>query len=86
MRRIPKHIETNFVKKLQPTFSSVNYRIGTIPNLHSLIPMSQSAHKPIFGLKAKDGVRGAHFNKVKDAEAIFESVASRMVENLGALS
>lgn len=86
MKRIPKHIETNFVKKLQPAYSSVNYRIGTIPNLHSLIPMSQSAHKPIFGLKAKDGVRGAHFSKVKDAEEIFEGVATRILENLSALA
>src|SRR5690606_9229710 len=77
--------EANFVKKLQPSFRNVDYRIGTIPNLHSLIPMSQSAHKPIFGLKAKDGVRGAHFNKVKDAEAIFEAVADRIVENLEAM-
>lgn len=86
MRKIPRYIEGNFVKKLQPSAPHVNYSIGTIPNLHSLIPMSQSAHKPIFGLKAKDGVRGAHFNKVKDAEDIFEKVAQRVIENLSSLS
>jgi len=82
MRRIPKHIESNFVKKLQPSYANVDYRIGTIPNLYSLIPMSQSAHKPIFGLRAKDGVRGAHFSKVKDAENIFEAVTSKILKNL----
>lgn len=85
MKRIPKYIETHFVKKLQPEFGEIDYRIGTIPNFHSLIPMSQSAHKPIFGLKAKDGVRGAHFNKVKEAQDIFGTVAARMTENLGLL-
>jgi hypothetical protein len=33
-------------------------------------------------LKAKDGVRGAHFNKVRDAEAIFKKVSAQLQQNL----
>lgn len=83
MRNIPKTIQEHFVKKLERNAPNINYEIGTIPNLHSLIPMSQSARKPIFGLKAKDGVRGAHFNKVKDAERIFGGVAEQLLKNIG---
>jgi cellulose biosynthesis protein BcsQ len=87
MRRIPKTIKTYFVDKLKYSNSkSINYEIGTIPNLYSLIPMSQTAHKPIFALRAKDGVRGAHFNKVREAEGIFKSIVSRLTLNLEALS
>lgn len=86
MKRIPKIIKTNFVDKLQIKESNLTYEIGTIPNLYSLIPMSQTAHKPIFALKAKDGVRGAHFNKVRDAEGIFEDVASQLLKNIKELS
>lgn len=82
MKRIPKTIKSYFVDKLQKTKSKVHYEIGTIPNLYSLIPMSQTAHKPIFALKAKDGVRGAHFNKVRDAEAIFKKVSAQLQKNL----
>jgi cellulose biosynthesis protein BcsQ len=86
MRRIPKSINTNFVERLGSIKIKYKYEIGTIPNLYSLIPMSQTAHKPIFSLRAKDGVRGAHFNKVRDAEEIFRGVATRLIENVRELS
>ncbi len=85
MQKIPTYIESNFRKKLQPNANRVEYALGTIPNLFSLIPMSQSAHKPIFALKAGDGVRGAHFSKVRDAQGIFESVANRVMKNISEL-
>jgi len=55
------------------------YEIGTVPNLFSLIPMSQSHNKPVFELKANDGVVGAHFAKVKDADEIYGSVTSNIL-------
>jgi hypothetical protein len=48
--------------------------------------MAQTAHKPIFGLKAKDGVRGAHFNKVRDAHDNFEAVTTQLLRNIEDLS
>ena len=86
MRRIPKSVKQHFVDKLQSSEEDIVYEIGTIPNLYSLIPMSQTAHKPIFALKAKDGVRGAHFSKVKDAETIFKKVANQLLKNISSLS
>ncbi len=83
MKRIPREISKYLADKSLNI--EVDYNLGEIPNLYSLIPMSQSAHKPIFGLKAKDGVRGAHFNRVKDAEEIFEIIANRMIKNINKL-
>ncbi len=85
MRRVPSSIETNFVKVLQPKKKSLDYRLGSVPNLHSLVPMAQVARKPIFELKAKDGVVGAHFTKVKDSRDLFEEVAERFLANVQAL-
>ncbi len=56
-----------------------DYEIGTVPNLFSLVPMSQSHHTPIFGLTARDGVVGAHFSKVKDSKDIFKRVAQGLL-------
>ena len=86
MKRIPKNIKTHFVNKLQSQETNIKYEIGSIPNLYSLIPMSQTAHKPIFLLKAKDGVRGAHFNKVRDAEAIYSKVSDQLLKNVAELN
>ncbi|MBB1250779.1 ParA family protein [Rhizobium sp. G21] len=56
------------------------FEIGTVPNLFSLVPMSQSSHSPIFELTAGDGVVGAHFAKVKEAKYIFSVVAQEFLE------
>lgn len=58
------------------------FEIGTVPNLFSLIPMSQSNNTPVFELSSKDGVRGAHFAKVKDAGRIFELVTQNLLERI----
>lgn len=61
---------------------SIDYELGTIPNFNSIIPLSQSAHKPAFDLTSADGVVGAHFAKVKDFDDVMESISKRMLENL----
>ena len=58
------------------------FEIGTVPNLFSLVPMSQSNNKPVFELKSGDGVVGAHFAKVKDASNIFGAVTEKLLERI----
>lgn len=82
MKRIPGVIKHEYIAKFQPDFPHINYDLGTVPNLHSLVPMSQSSRKPIFLLKARDGVRGAHFTKVRDSKGIFERIAQNLEKNL----
>lgn len=53
--------------------------LGSIPNLYSLIPMSQTSRAPIFQLGSSDGVRGAHFAKVRDSRDIFASVSENLI-------
>ena len=65
---------------LSDGMDEADYEIGTVPNLFSLVPMSQSNHTPIFALGARDGVVGAHFSKVKDSKAIFEKVSKGLLE------
>ncbi len=85
MRRVPQSIDKNFVKVLQPKKRALNYQLGSVPNLHSLVPMAQVARRPIFELKAKDGVVGAHFTKVRDSKDLFEVVAERFIANVASL-
>lgn len=82
MRRVGPAIKNSFIEKLQPSKRNLDYQLGTIPNLFSLIPMAQYARRPIFALRASDGVRGAHFSKVKDAHNLFEGIAVKLETNL----
>jgi len=64
----------------------VQYLLGTVQNLHSLVPMSQSSHKPIFELKGTDGIVGAHFAKVTESAELFDKICDRFFENLEELN
>jgi cellulose biosynthesis protein BcsQ len=84
MRQIPEAIEEGIILNHQLEPEDIDYELGTIPNLHSLVPLSQVRHTPIWSLKSGDGIVGAHFVKVADAERIFKSIAERFIENLAA--
>lgn len=81
--KIMSQFESVVSKELSNTVSLAapkkNFDLGSIPNLHSLIPLSQSARTPVFSLKSSDGVRGAHFTKVKDAKLTFGLVAKEII-------
>ncbi|MFN3834457.1 MAG: ParA family protein [Glycocaulis sp.] len=81
-RKVDPTIRKCFGSDLSLIKDDINYLLGTVPNLHSLISLSQFAHKPIFELKAKDGVRGAHFSKVKDAEKIYREISQNLITNI----
>lgn len=81
--QVENTVRENFTEPFGLIGANADYMLGTIPNLFSLIPMSQSSRKPIFGLVSSDGVRGAHFAKVRDAEKTFEKVADRIASNIG---
>jgi cellulose biosynthesis protein BcsQ len=66
-------------QKLDGGLRKRKFEMGTVPNLFSLVPMSQSNHTPIFGLTAADGVVGAHFSKVKESLLIFRKVSKEFL-------
>jgi cellulose biosynthesis protein BcsQ len=70
------------LNSLDVNIPSTPFEIGTVPNLFSLIPMSQSKNTPVFELQAKDGVVGAHFAKVKDALEIYGKVSKEVLRRL----
>jgi len=84
---IIKKAPTVIARDLAP-FSDVDlktkFKLGDIPNLHSVVPLSQTAHAPIFQLKGSDGVVGAHFAKVADTKNLYKTIAENLIENMEA--
>ena len=56
-----------------------NWNIGQIPNLHSLIPYSLNARKPVFDCTAGDGLNGAHITTAKDSANHFSSIVNKLM-------
>lgn len=82
MSEIPARIQRNFLAESRLALDQAN--LGTIPTLHSLIPMSQMSRKPIFELKAADGVVGAHFQKVREYFEVISEIGQRFLNNVEA--
>lgn len=86
IKKVPNAIKDQIVSKLQPNAGlEIDYVLGTIPTLHSLIPLSQTSRRPIFALRAVDGVVGAHFAKVAEYQDTIGTIVDRLIENLEAL-
>ncbi len=86
MDEIPQRIHRNFLGESESRLSNEQSNLGAIPTLHSLVPMSQSSRKPIFDLRASDGVVGAHFQKVREYEEVISEIGSRFLSNMETLA
>jgi len=82
IKKAPKLIEKELIKKFSSLPLGTNYNLGEVPYLHSVVPLSQSANAPIFDLKARDGVVGSHFGKVTDAQKIYQTIANNLMNNI----
>ncbi|WP_066553968.1 ParA family protein [Croceicoccus bisphenolivorans] len=76
-------IKKNIVEKLEKinqvvTWEGADYKLGQIPNLHSLIPYSMDAKKPIFYCNSGDGLNGAHITKAKDSRDHFSDIVETL--------
>ena len=70
-KQLQSAIKANIVDKLRVVDQTISwedndYRLGQIPNLHSLIPYSLEAKKPVFDCVSADGLRGAHLKRAAD--------------------
>lgn len=89
--KIAKKIPVRIEKQLIAHFTShprqvSSFELGSIPTLHSLVPLAQSARTPIFALKASDGVVGAHFTKVREYAETIQDIGGRFLAQVDALS
>ncbi len=70
-------VSQNIVERLQPieqVIERVDYNLGQIPNLHSLIPYSLNALKPVFDCTHKDGLNGAHITTARESVNHFTEI------------
>ena len=80
-KQLQSAIKANIVDKLGAVDQTIiwednDYRLGQIPNLHSLIPYSLEAKKPVFDCVSADGLRGAHLKRAADTHQHFDQVVN----------
>lgn len=78
-------VKENIIDKLDPLgqvhhWSTGTWNIGKIPNLHSLVPYSLKARKPVFDCKAKDGLNGAHITTARKSIKHFNPIVDKLLQ------
>lgn len=81
--RIPETYRRYVLEDGETLFSDTDeHRLGLIKHFHSLMPLAQEAHKPIFRLKAADGAIGAHYHATREARKMYEALFERLLTAL----
>ncbi len=80
-------VQQNIIDVLAPLgqvhdWGDGNWNIGQIPNLHSLIPYSLDAKKPVFDCTSRDGLNGAHITRARDSASHFDPIVQKLLSVL----
>jgi cellulose biosynthesis protein BcsQ len=80
--QMPELVKEKLCKYYPENIDINHLKVGEIPNFNSLLPMSQSAHRPVFELGSRDGVLGAHFAKVDEYRKVMSDITNNINRNL----
>lgn len=85
-RVIPKVVEDALKTSMPNALTIVDCDLGDVPNMYSIVPLSQYAQKPIHLLQGSDGLAGAAFAQHQGYVEFIKNLALRLHANLKALS
>lgn len=82
--RVQQAVQSNIIDLLEPTnqfyyWPDGSWNLGQIPNLHSLIPYSLEARKPVFDCTSSDGLTGAHIARARDSAIHFRPIVNKLL-------
>ena len=82
--QVENAVRTNIITPLESLnqvhhWDDNNWNIGQIPNLHSLIPYSLDAKKPVFDCTSRDGLNGAHITRARDSADHFSPIVDKLL-------
>ena len=83
--KVDEAVTNNIVKKLLPLQQVAQkeiYLLGKIPNLHSLIPYSLNAHKPVYKCTSQDGLTGSHLTKARESKELYQGIVQEITSVL----
>lgn len=75
--QVDEAVIKNIVQKLKPlgqVVESKNYHLSAIPNLHSLIPYSLAAKKPVYKCTSREGLTGSHISRARESAKYYKDI------------
>ncbi len=88
LRNIPAEYAESVLRQPRPTNLTIENDpccLAVLKHYRSLMPIAQTARKPIFKLTAADGAIGAHAQAAKQVGGEFRELARKLTERLAAV-
>ena len=63
--------------------ANAELKLGDIPYVYSIIPLSQTSNTPIFDLSYASGLRGNQTSSVENYKKYLETIAINFIKNVG---
>lgn len=76
-------IEKALGKFVKDGIESEELKLGDVPYVYSIIPLSQTANTPIFELSYATGVRGNQTSSVENYKKYLNTLAENFIKNVG---
>ena len=76
-------IEKALGKFVKEGIESEELKLGDVPYVYSIIPLSQTANTPIFELSYATGVRGNQTSSVENYKKYLNTLAENFIKNVG---
>ncbi|MCT3221921.1 ParA family protein [Lactiplantibacillus plantarum] len=84
IKQMQSLIEENLSGFMASTVKSKGFlKLGDVPYLGSIVPMSQSTNTPLFALTSKEGLRGNQGGVVEDAAKMLMNITKSIQINMG---
>ena len=88
-QRVPETYNTSVLggtNQLLIEYDKDGHCLALLKHYRSLMPMAMEARKPVFHLRAADGVIGGHNTSVRDCERDFHGLAKAILEKIQAIA
>ena len=76
-------IEKALGKFMKDGIQSEELKLGDVPYVYSIIPLSQTSNTPIFNLSYSNGVRGNQNSSVESYRKYLDTLAENFIKNVG---
>lgn len=76
-------IEKSLGKFVKKGIASVALKLGDVPYVYSIIPLSQTSNTPIFELSYTTGIRGNQGSSVESYKKYLDTIAENFMKNAG---
>ena len=83
IKNFHSEIEQSLGEFVKEGIANAELKLGDIPYVYSIIPLSQTSNTPIFDLSYASGLRGNQTSSVENYKKYLETIAINFIKNVG---